>query len=709
MCDLLLELGVEEIPASHLRPAEEYIRASFTDLMREAKLEYGGLAVSSTPRRFFLIAREVQETQAETVVTKTGPAKGISFDAEGALLPAALGFLRKNNASEQDILVEKTEKGEFIAVKQVIPARRAVDIVADWVTALIPQLPFPKRMLWNDSKLALSRPLRWICAMWGTEVIPVGCAGIRSGNITFGNRYLGLDKKLEIQFPGQYLEALAWGRVLADRNERRLKLAAELDKVLAGSGLSVIQDERLIDTVTDLVEYPTAVVAGFEERFLALPEKIITSTISQNQKYFSVRDRDGRLSHRFVFISNGDEKWSELIRRGNEKVVKARLADAMWYFEEDTKHPLEHFLPRLEEVVFQARLGSMADKAGRILELSDQLSRMLDLGDPDRERVRRAALLCKADLVTTMLGEKEFTKLQGYIGKQYALACGEDHEVAEAIYEHYLPRGTEDSLPATVTGAVVAIADKLDTVCGIIGIGLLPTGSADPFALRRAANGVVQILVDREWELDLDALIGFALEQITAAIRMKEARPPDTAQAVANIRAFFLQRVNWMLKQLDLDYDVIDSLMHLSLASLPDLRRRAIALQSYKQREDFLKLVIGFKRAANIIGETDEFAELNPVLLTEPAERILHDRLQELRIQNKAALESFAYPAAIANLIAFGAYIDSFFDAVLVNCEDERLRANRHALLNEVRSEFLRMADISRIVIVFENENGDGK
>lgn len=697
MRDFLLEIGVEEMPATHLGPATEFIRDSFVSLMRESNLTYDSLKASSTPRRFFLLVSSVLEMQEDLRVNKTGPAKRISFNENGELLRPALGFLKKNSAKAEDLHIESNDRGEFIALSYVQKGRPAPDILREWVEGLIPRIPFPKTMAWNDPRFQFSRPLRWLCLLWGEDLIPLEMAGIPSGKFTYGNRYLGLGRKLEVPKPDDYLSILRENAVLGDRDERRETLCRKLDNVLGDGELSVVEDPKLVDTVTDLVESPTAVLAEFDSRFLKLPEKIITSTISQNQKYFAVQTGSGSLSNKFVFISNGDPKCNDLIRKGNEKVVIARLEDALWYFQEDTRHPLESFLPRLKNVVFQSKLGTMADKSGRIQSIASHLCQKLELDEKSAGLALRAAKLCKADLVTTMLGEKEFTKLQGYIGKQYALAGGEPEEVAEGIYEHYMPRGTNDGLPSSQTGAIVAVADKLDSVCGIIGIGEVPTGSADPFALRRAANGIVQIIVDRAWPLDLSNLIDYALEQAG-----KKARLSPTARE--DVRDFLRLRVQWLLKQMGLDYDVIESVMHLSLGILPRLKQRALALQKYRTREDFLRLVIGYKRAANIIGDRKDFPKISSGLFIQKEERKLYDELQILGRDIDSCLQKWDYTRAINLLVSFGTHIDRFFDEVLVNCDDPQLRENRHALLNSVKSEFLKVADISKIVIENDTE-----
>lgn len=694
----LLEIGVEEIPAEHSGPAAEYLRAGFDRLLNESNLSAIDTMVSHTPRRFFLLASGLPETQADIRVERTGPALKISYDAEGNLTPAALGFLKKNNATAADLCTQSTEKGEFIALSFVQKGRSTKDILRDWILEIVPKMPFPKRMIWNDPQLAFSRPLRWLCVLWDQDVIDLELGGLKSGRISFGNRRFGLDFAISIADPDTYTSVLAQVGVIADRAVRKQMLVGQLQQLLDGSTMKVIEDDRLAETVCDLVEYPHAVLAGFDAAFLKLPEKIITSTISQNQKYFGVLDASGKLSNRFVFISNGDPDHDDLIRKGNEKVVKARLSDAMWYFDEDCRHPLESYRPRLADVVFQSRLGTLAAKNLRVEKLSAFICQELGLNADDSADVLRTANLCKADLVTNMLGEKEFTKLQGYIGKQYALVSGEKETVAEGIYEHYMPRGSNDALPASLTGAIVAVADKTDTVCGIIGVGMTPTGSADPFALRRAANGVVQILMEREWQLNLPRLIDYAISLVADDAVME----PGSNDSVQN---FFLQRVAWSLKQNGLEYDVIDSVTHLSMTTPADMQRRCAALQNIKSTDDFTRLVIGFKRASNIIGEDAELPVVDPTLFTDEAERDLYQALNHLSEQITRELAENSYDRVLGHLTSFGTHIDSFFDAVLVNCDDMSVRTNRHALLGEVKRQFLQVADIGRIVT--DTENGE--
>ncbi|PKN79453.1 MAG: glycine--tRNA ligase subunit beta [Candidatus Cloacimonetes bacterium HGW-Cloacimonetes-1] len=689
--DFLIEIGVEELPAEHIAPAIDFMYQSFKQLLQDSRLDCLSIKQASTPRRIALLALGVDVYQADIEIQKSGPARKICYDDSGKMTPAALGFLKKNNASAEDAYIESTEKGEFIALKYTQKGLATAEILQNWATGMISQIPCAKRMIWKTQQLSFSRPIRWILALWDTDVLPIAFDGIQSGNISYGHRLRGMYKTIEIKQAAAYFDVLAAEWVIADRDARRQVIQTQLSDILP-QGFSVVPDEKLLSTVCDMVEYPTAVLAHFEEFYLKLPAKIITSTISQNQKYFSVEGPEGKLSNIFVFISNGDPRYSDVIRSGNEKVVKPRLADALWYFDEDTKYPLDHYLPKLSEVVFHSKLGTVADKSKRVERITGYICQSLDFDAQATAQALRTAQLAKADLVTLMLGEKEFTKLQGYIGKQYATAGGETQEVADGIYEHYMPRGQNDELPSSVCGAVVAVADKMDTVCGIIGIGLMPTGSADPYALRRAANGIVQIIADRKWNIDLIQLIQYCLDQIDVV-------DASDAKLQNSLIGFFRQRIVWLLKQQDLSYDVIDSVMCIDPRSIVELQNRASALQQIRSEADFVKLVIGFKRVSNIIAAVTEHSNPNPELFELAEEGALLVALQTLHQAIDVEFVRHNYPGILLHLVAMGANIDAFFDAVLVNCENEDLRRNRYALLSMVRAEFLRFADLSLIVV----------
>lgn len=692
MHSFLFELGIEELPDNVILAAIDFLKTSFEKMLITEKLSFGKIEIGSTPRRLSIWAYDLPARQEDARITKAGPSISIAYDSEGNLSPAGKGFLKKSGANPEDIYIEKSGGREVLAVSFVQPGRDTIDLLRDWILGVIGLIPLPKKMIWKDPAFAFSRPVRWIVALWDEDVIELDYHGIIADRISYGNRYLGLDNSHSIRSAQSYQESLEEIGVIVSRDKRREMITSQCHELFADSPYQIKDDPRLLETVCNLVEQPQAVVGEFDERFLRIPEKVITSTISQNQKYFSVYDSGDRLVNKFVFISNGDPEYSDKIRSGNEKVVAARLEDAAWFFEEDCKRSLEDFLPLLEDVVFQSSLGTMAQKGERTIRLAETIAQELKLNKAQTQCSLRAAKLCKADLVTLMLGEKEFTKLQGYIGMQYALKAGEDPEVAQAIWEHYMPRGSNDSLPQTVSGAICAIADKLDTVAGIISVGLLPTGSADPFALRRAASGIVQIIADRAWELDLVALIRSSLALLGKSIQPKE-------DSFEKILGFITQRVSWLLKELGINYDVVAAVMHMGISNLPDLLGRARALQDLKKEEDFVRLVLGFKRVANIIADTKSFAGLDTGLFEAEAERDLHASLIRLAKSLDSSLSSRDYAAALQDLIDIAPSIDAFFDQVLVNSDDEARKLNRYALLALIRKEFFRVADLSQIVV----------
>ena len=688
----LLELGCEELPEKQIEIACNSISSFFGTFLKSNKLHCSSYKVSGTPRRIYLEALELDSHQKDEEILKTGPLVNIAYDEEGNLTPAGKGFLKRSQVKEEAIFIQETEKGKFLAVKYIKKGLATVELLKDWITEMIVQIPFEKKMAWSQLGLTFSRPLRWFLVLWDNLPLELDFGGIPCGNITYGNRFLGLDKAITINKAEDYIPKLREHKVIADSEERRKEIINQLAAIFPEGDFKVIEDRELVETVVNLVEFPTAVIGEFEEKYLSLPDKIIISTISQTQKYFAVQNNEGKLSNKFIFISNGNPSASKIIRKGNEKVVKARLADALWYWNEDTKHPLEYWTKYLDKVIFQAKLGTMSDKTKRIMQLVNAVTDELNITEEQKKKAIRCAKLCKADLVTNMLGEKEFTKLQGYIGKQYALASGEDSEIAEGIFEHYLPRGSGDKLPSTMCGAIVAIADKMDTVAGIIGIGMMPTGSGDPFALRRAANGIVQIISYRKWDLDLFTLANKALTLIEKQTELDK-------KANQNVHNFLEQRIEGLLKTNGIAYDVIDSVMHIDKSHIHDLENRAKALNALKGKEDFIHLVIGFKRVANIIAETKDFVTFNKEKLVEQEEINLYEALQTLHQDIDAALQNKDYPLALQYLIKFGKVIDAFFDRVLVNCEDDELRNNRHSLLKEVKNEFLRVADLSLIVL----------
>lgn len=690
--DFLLEIGVEEIPAGYISATINTLEKYFIELLKAEKLDYEKIELFSTPRRFSIRIKALQQKQADEVIERVGPAKSIAYDTNGELTKAASGFLRGAGAKESDIFLKESKKGDKIAIRIKIAGKDSFEILKSAIPNLINKFNFPKTMRWGSGDLSFARPLRWIVALWDSAIIPVEIANLEAANISYGNRYQKLINPVEIANPQSYEHALRQVGVIVNREERKKIIQKQLGQLFQNADEKIIKDEKLLDIVTDLVETPTAVVGNFDQKYLELPQKIITSTLSQHQKYFAVKKSNGELSNKFVFISNGNPHYSEIIRSGNEKVIIARLDDASFFYKEDTAKPFENFVPKLDDVLFQSKLGSLLLKTDRIIEVGKYICESLNLDSDTTSKTARAAQLCKADLVSLMLGEKEFTKLQGYIGMNYALASGEDSEVATAIYQHYQPRGQNDELPESIIASIVAIADKLDTVCGIFGADMIPSGSNDPFALRRAANGVVQIIAAKELKLDIFDLIDQAFAKLAKQLDSKD----HNKELVYN---FFKQRVNWLLQNESLDHDVIESVMHLDFTDISDLKQRALDLQKFKQQENFTKLVIGFKRVSNIIAKSDLFNAFSESHLQADQEKELYENYLILKPQISEKLENKLYAEVMELLVDFGIKIDNFFDNVMVNVDDKKLKQNRYALLEMIQKLFYQVADLAKIVV----------
>jgi len=694
--DFLFELSVEEIPAGYIANIEKNIIKRFETEIKQAKLNYSKLASYTTPRRFAILISDLEVEQQDEIVEKVGPATRIALNEDGSLSKAGQGFLRGAGCTQEESYVKQTPKGDYLACKKKIKGKLVTEIITGFLPDLLNNLSSPKSMKWGSSKISFARPIRNIILMLDSEIIPFTYNNLASNNTVTGNRYLDVDISAEVKHPQEYLTCLESISVIADRGKRIKIIKEQLADLYKNKDKHIIEDNRLLELVVDLVEYPTAVIGYFEEQYLTLPDKIITSTISQNQKYFSVVNKGGSLSNEFVFISNGDPKFSDIIRKGNEKVIKARLEDAEFFFKEDTKHKLDSYVDKLKDVTFQTDLGSTYEKVERSLNLAKYIIDKLQLSNS--QDIIRTILLAKADLVSLMLGEKEFTKLQGYIGMKYALLSGESEAVALGIYEHYMPRGQNDGLPTSVTGAVAAIVDKLDTVCGIIGVDLIPTGSNDPFALRRAANGIVKILDDRGWALDIFELIDVALVQL----RDKLKEDNHNKEIIYN---FFQQRIKWLLEEKKIAYDVIDSVIDYEFTDIPEIKKRALAIQKFKGSADFEGLVLGYKRVSNILTKEKDFADVNTSLFNDDNERYLYEYFLTHESDISDKLKKQNYAEAMQVLVSARSLIDDFFDHVMVNVEEKELKQNRLNLLSYIKSVFIKIADLDKIVVELKTNN----
>jgi len=646
----LLEIGSEEIPAWMIPPALEQLRGLFEELLSVHRLGGRVTSVDATPRRLVLTAEKIAARQADTEELVTGP-------PAAAGEAAAAGFARKLGVEVSQLEKIPTPKGEYLGIRKKIPGRAALDILSAELPSLVLNINWPKTMYWTGKGgPRFIRPIRWIVALLGPDVVPFEIAGVASGNLTRGHRQLG-KPALRVSIRN-YAQKLRANGVIVSAAERRRKIESEIP-------VRVKPDPELLDTLVYLTEFPTPITGSFDEQFLALPAEVLVTVMRHHQKYFSVEREDGSLSPQFVAVMNTSADPEGLVRQGNERVLRARFNDARFFWDVDQRLKLADRLELLAHVTFQAQLGSYKDKTERVVRLVRELG--------GSEHAVRAAMLAKCDLTCEMV--KEFTELQGVVGGLYARAQGEPEEVALAIYDHYKPVSMEDSIPRTREGQIVSLADKIDTLRGCFSLGLIPSGSRDPFALRRAAQGVVKILVEGGHSTPLSWLAG----------------------GDAALREFFLDRVSYYFREIrGFRYDEVNAVLKAGCEDLVDVERRLTAIHEVRPTENFEPLAASFKRIANILRQAG-FTGGGPVdaALLEPGpEAALYEHFQRVRAEVASSSDPLGALKAIA---ALRPSVDLFFDKVLVNAPDEALRRNRLALLSSLLTEFSAIADFSEI------------
>ncbi len=683
--EFLLEIGTEEIPARFIPPVLEEMAATFKRLLEQERLVVGEVLTWGTPRRLALLARQVAAAQAEVNEEVIGPPKAVAFDAAGKPTPAALGFAKKQGVAVSDLIEVDTPRGVYLAVSKRTAGRPAAERLKEVLPGFILGLSFPKSMRWGSLSLTFARPIHWILARLGGEVVPFPLGDVQSGGVTYGHRFLA-PQVLEVAEAAGYVAALRQAQVIVDPAERRAYLEAELAKAAAQVGGEVVPNPGLVEENTFLVEYPSVVCGNFEDKFLALPDEVLITSMREHQRYFSLRGKDGRLLPHFLAVNNTLARDPDLVRQGHERVLRARLSDAMFFYHEDAKVPLENRVAALKGVVFHSLLGTSHEKMERFRNLAAFLARRLA---PDLEElVRRAATLCKADIVTEMVGE--FPSLQGVMGAKYALLSGEPPAVATAIFTHYLPRHADDQLPEDLIGALVGLADRLDTICGCFGVGLSPTGTADPYGLRRHALAVIRILRKEELHLELPEVVMTSLELLKDKI---SHTPEETALEVLD---FFQTRLQHLLLGEGFDHETVAAVLTAGGGDLVEAADKVRALEEVRRSPDFPALAVAFKRVINI-SRGAEPGEVNPLLFEYPEENLLYEATGLMEVDVDAALAQRDYPAVCRALAKLRGPVDAFFDRVMVMAEDERLRRNRLALLERISRTFLTMADFSRI------------
>jgi glycyl-tRNA synthetase beta chain len=686
MKELLLEIGTEEIPAGFIPQALMDLESLAKKELEASRIDFNGIKTLGTPRRLVLVIESVSEKQRDEETKKIGPSKQSAFDAKGNPTKAAIGFAKSQSVPVESLTMIQTEKGEYVCAVKKESGRVTSEILSTLLPKWILSIPFQKSMRWADVPIRFARPIHWILALFGGEVVSFEVGNIRSGNMTYGHRFMN-PGPISVKDFQSYLQKTREASVIVDPVERKKRIEDEMIREGAKVSGRVLKDEELLNEVNFLVEYPVALCGTFDNKFLSLPREILIHSMKEHQRYFPVVDDHGILLPYFVCISNIHPKSREVVVKGNEKVLRARLSDAAFFFEDDLKIPLEKRVEQLKKVVFQAKLGTSYEKVMRFKQLALWMTERID--PKLREAVERTSHLCKADLVTGMVGE--FPKLQGIVGKEYARLTKERPEVAEAIYEHYLPGFAGDRLPSGSIGDIVSIADKMDTIVGCFGVGLVPTGTADPFGLRRQALGIIRIILEKKYSISLTGLI----EESEKQLKGKMERPVEKVKE--EVLDFFRVRYQNFLLDKEYPFDVTDAVLSISFDELLDVQGRIDALKRAKEWKDFESIVIAFKRAMNILKGSPPQREINPSLFAESAEKNLYQSFLKAKERIDLHLNKRDYPSTLLEMTQMKKPIDEFFEGVMVMVEEETIRNNRLALLDEIGKVFLRIADFSKL------------
>jgi len=702
--ELLFEIGVEELPYQVIAPAMSALQEAAGRLLEEARLTIESINVYGTPRRLTLVISGLALRQASAKKEVMGPSKAVGFDSQGQPTKAAIGFAAGQGLSVEHLEVRRTAKGDYLfAVKEEV-GRPTQDVLLELLPQLMSKLSFPKAMKWNETATRFARPVRWLIAQFNGTLLPIEAAGIRAGDRTYGHRVMGQRTPLVVRNYESYRSGLERAGVLVDPASRRHVIEQQLQQLCSGAAMDLNVDDSLMDQAVFTTEWPCALLGSFKPEYLSLPEEILMTSMKEHQGFFSVRDKTtGKLAPHFIAVANNQPKDMSLIRAGNERVLAARLADAKFFFDEDRRTRLEDRVKKLSGVTFHQKLGTMGQKAERLVQLVSLIASGVDRGSESQNFVnacRRAAHLSKADLLTGIVGE--FPELQGIMGGEYAKHDGEPEAVNQAIREQYLPKALEGQLPQSLPGLVLSLADRLDTISAFFHVGMIPTGSEDPFALRRHATAIVRIVLEKELRLDLGKYIDHARTLLVDS-GIKGA-PDSELHGRRRVTDFLFERVRHYGRTVHaFRDDVMDAVLRQASAGpidLVDLLLRLRAVQGVTAKADFDPLIVGFKRASRIIEKEQwDRKPVDPKLFQEAAEHELHRQIHACQQDFQQQMAEGCYDRALDALVRLKPAIDAFFDGVMVNVEDAALRSNRLSLLKDVSDCFTSFADFSRIVV----------
>lgn len=712
---LLFEIGTEEIPAKFMPGILKQLKELAAAKMQELRIPFEDITVYGTPRRMAFIADGVAETQADVVVEAKGPSVKIAY-VSGAPSKAAQGFARGQGVDVKDLVV----RDNYVYAVKHLAGQPVVELLPGLLMDILTSLSFPKTMRWADYEFRFVRPIRWMVALFGDQIIPVEICGVKSGKFSMGHRFMqqslkaaaesqgllsaalskvgnkvysalaGVKGAVEIPSAGDYKKVMYDNFVMVDQDERRALILQQIKDLAAQNGGEAEINEDLLEEVNYLVEWPTALCGKFEEKFLSLPKECIITPMREHQRYFPVLDEDGNLLNKFITVRNGGSEHLDIVTHGNERVLRARLSDAEFFFNEDRATKLEDRLEKLKTVSFQEGLGNMYDKSERLVKMAEMLRFAINT-PVDEEELRRCALLCKTDLVTGMV--IEFTELQGVMGREYALLNGEKPEVATGIFEHYLPRFAGDALPATTIGRIVGIGDKLDNICATFSRGLAPTGSQDPYALRRQALGVINILLDANYHISLAKIIA-------GTLYLLDIKPEETGKLVPQIMEFFKQRLRNLLMDQGIRYDVIDAVFaDKRNDDVVDIAARCKALAAYVEAGNAEPLVQVSVRVSNLCKKIEKEVAISGALFKDESENKLHEVVAAVSKEIIPEIVLYDYAAVLKAGEKVIEPVNTFFDNVMVMDEDENVKNNRLAMLEEVRGIVNAVGDLSLLVL----------
>ena len=688
--EFILEIGTEEIPSDYILGGLAQLKEAAKQMLQKERISYSHIKTYGTPRRLVLIVEDIAEKQEDIVQEIKGPPKKVSFDKDGNPTKAAISFAQKNNVRLEDIQIIETPKGEYLFIKRTVPGATTYEVLKNEIPKLISQISWPKSMRWADIKFSFARPIHWILCLLDGKVVPFEIAGVKSGNATFGHRFMSPDK-IEIHSVRDYLDKIKKAYVIVDPEERKQMVWEGVKKEAEKIGGEPEKDLKLLESVSNLIEYPFPICGSFEKRFLTLPKPVIITPMKEHQKYFPIYEKNSKkLMPNFVAINNTIPKDPKLVKKGHERVLKARLADAEFFFKEDQKTPLLDRLEELKGIIYHAQLGTSYDKVERFTELAEYLC---DLVAPELKKdVNLVCRLCKCDLATLMVSE--FPDLQGIMGREYARLEGYPSHICDAIYEHYLPVGSSEKLPDSSIGAIVGIADRMDTICAYFGIGVKPTGSADPMGLRRHAIAIIRILEKKGWEISLQDLVKRSVEIIKRKIELKA----EAKQIIEEVIAFFKDRYRFMRIAEGIPTEVVDAVVAVSFDQIAFLKDKIKQIKEFisSSEDKFKELVLTAKRVNNILKKQKERYQVNESLFKTDQERKLWKACLELEEKIEKAIKERDYIATINYLLLLKEPVDELFDNVEILTKEEELRRNRVGLVQYVQALFKKIADFSK-------------